>query len=134
MRIDLAKLSQQLVLVVVGGGSLRGRRAADRRRANYHTAFGLRADAACLLDQMAEARGALIHRHDAVRTIGRRGQVVDLRPRSPELCMMEIREKMGSDSIETVRDCSWRLTPLGRLRAMRALGFKFTTEEIGLKG
>lgn len=125
MRLDLAGLPQRLVLVVVGGGSLRERRAADRRRANYHKVFGLRTDAACLLDQMAEAQGRLIHRHDAVRTIGRRGQVVDLRPRSPELCMMEIRAKVGADAIETVRDCSWRLTPLGRLRTRQAQGERF---------
>lgn len=134
MRLDLGQLSQRLVLVVVGGASLRDRRAADRRRATYHTVYGLRADAACLLDQLAQAGGQLVHRHEAVRTIGRRGQVVDMRPRSPEICMIEIRERLGSDAIETVRECSWRLTPLGRLRTMQAQGARFTTAEIGLKG
>lgn len=134
MRLDLAQLSQRLVHVVVGGKSLRDRRAADRRRAIYHNAFGLRADAACLLDQLAQADGRLVHLQDAARTIGRRGQVLDMRPRPPEICMIEIRERLGPDAIETVRAVSWRLTPLGRLRIMRARGVQFTSEKIGANG
>lgn len=134
MRLDLAQLSQRLVHVVVGGKSLRDRRAADRRRALYNNAFGLRADAACLLDQLAQANGRLVHLQDAARTIGRRGQVIDMRPRPPEICMIEIRERLGADAIETVRAVSWRLTPLGRLRTMRARGTIFTTDKIGGNG
>lgn len=124
MRIDVAHLSQ-LVMVIIGGPSQEERRAADRRRASYHRAFGLRRDAACLLDQLVEANGDLVHYADAARSIGRRGQVVDWRPRSPEVCMAEIREAVGSDAVETVDLTGWRLTPLGRFRARRARGGSF---------
>lgn len=121
MRIDVAHLSQ-LVMVFVGGPTLEDRRAADQRRAAYRRAFGLRQDAACLLDQLVQADGDLVHLRDVARTIGRRGQVVDWRPRSPEICMTEIREGIGGDAIETVNFTSWRVTPLGRWRARVARG------------
>lgn len=124
MRIDVANLSQ-LVMVFIGGGLLEERKSADQRRAIYHRAFGLRHDAACLLDQIVEADGKLVHLHDAARTIGRRGQVVDWRPRSPDICMAEIRDAFGADAIETVEFTSWRVTPIGRLRARRARGETF---------
>lgn len=115
----------RMVQVVVGGESLKARRAADSRRTLYRQAFGLRPDATCLLDQLVQANGRLVTNQEALRTIGRRGQVVDLRPRSPELCMIDIRQKVGTDAVETVRECNWRLTPLGRLRARQALGERF---------
>ena len=134
MRLDLAHLPQRLVSIVVGGPSLPARRSADRRRILYHQVFGLRPDAACLLDQLVQADGRLVTNQDALRIIGRRGQVVDLRPRSPEVCMLDIRTKVGSDAVETVRDCAWRITPLGRIRAARARGVVFNLDKIGSKG
>ena len=129
---DIGQWAGRMVQVVVGGESLKTRRAADRRRALYHQAFGLRPDATCLLDQLAQANGRLVTNQAALRTIGRRGQVVDLRPRSPEVCMIDIRQKVGADAVETVRGCSWRLTPLGRLRVMRAQGVVFSAAQIGI--
>jgi hypothetical protein len=122
MHIDIPRLSE-LVTLIIGGPSMDERLEADRRVARYFSAYGLRRDAACLLDQLAQAKTCdPISPAEAKRVLGRRGQVVNLRPRTPDLCMAEIREKVGGDAIETVEGYGWRLTPLGRLRARRAQG------------
>lgn len=122
MQIEIPRLSE-LVTLFTGGPSLDDRQAADRRIARYFNAYGLRRDAACLLDQLAQAKDSdPISPSEAKRVLGRRGQVVNLRPRTPDLCMAEIRAKVGGDAIETVEGYGWRLTPLGRLRARRAQG------------
>lgn len=127
MRLSLSRLGARLALVMGDDGSLPDRIAADRRRARYSNALGLRYDAACLLDQLALAKGRLVHLRDAAKYVGRHGRVVELRPRTPEICMIEIRARLGADAIETVHEISWRLSPLGRLRAMRAQGFALST-------
>lgn len=122
MHFDIPRLTE-LVTLFTGGPSMGDRLAADRRIARYFNAYGLRRDAACLLDQLAQAKTSdPISPSEAKRVLGRRGQVVNLRPRTPDLCMAEIREKIGGDAIETVEGYGWRLTPLGRFRARRAQG------------
>lgn len=122
MHIDIPRLSE-LVTLIIGGPSMDERLEADRRVARYFNAYVLRRDAACLLDQLAQAKNSdPISPSEAKRVLGRRGQVVNLRPRTPDLCIAEIREKVGGDAIETVEGYGWRLTPLGRLRARRAQG------------
>jgi len=130
MRLDFSAFSR-MVMVIATGPSLGSRKAADRRRLQYFTAFDLPADAACLLDQIAVANGRLVHSAQARRRIGRRGQVMHPNPRPPEVCIVEIREILGADAIETVRGASWRITPLGRLRTMRARGVWFNKVGIG---
>ena len=121
MQIDLPRLSE-LVTLITGGPSYEERQAADRRTAQYFHAFGLQRDAACLLDQLAQAVGrAPVSPGEARKAIGRRGRIVNMRARTPDLCMAEIRAKVGADAIETVDD-GWRLSPLGRFRTRQALG------------
>ena len=121
MQIEIPRLSE-LVTLITGGPSFEERQAADRRSAQYYNAFGLQRDAACLLDQLAQAVGsAPVSPSEARKAIGRRGRIVNLRSRSPDLCMAEIRAKVGADAIETVED-GWRLSPLGRFRTRNARG------------
>lgn len=121
MQIDLPRLSE-LVTLITGGPSFEERQAADRRTAQYFHAFGLQRDSACLLDQLAQADGSVpVSPGEARKAIGRRGRIVNLRARTPDLCMAEIRAKVGADAIETVED-GWRLSPLGRLRTRKARG------------
>lgn len=121
MQIEIPRLSE-LVTLITGGPSFEERQAADRRAAQFFSAFGLQRDAACLLDQLAQADGsAPVSPADARRAIGRRGRIVNLRTRTPDLCMAEIRAKVGADAIETVED-GWKLSPLGRFRTRMALG------------
>ena len=121
MQIDIPRLSE-LVTLITGGPSYEERQAADRRTAQYFHAFGLQRDAACLLDQLAQAEGrAPVSPAEARKAIGRRGRIVNMRARTPDLCMAEIRAKVGADAIETVDD-GWRLSPLGRFRVHRARG------------
>jgi hypothetical protein len=121
MQIEIPRLSE-LVTLITGGPSFEERQAADRRTAQYYNAFGLQRDAACLLDQLAQAVGsAPVSPGEARKAIGRRGRIVNLRARTPDLCMAEIRTKVGADAIETVED-GWRLSPLGRLRTRNARG------------
>ena len=125
MQIDMPRLSE-LVTFITGGPSLEERQAADRRAAQYYTAFGLQRDAACLLDQLALAVGrAPVSPAEARKALGRRGRIVTLRVRTPDLCMAEIRSKVGADAIETVDD-GWRLSPIGRYRTRRAQGEGFS--------
>lgn len=124
MHIEIPRLSE-LVTLFTGGAGQQERLEADRRTARYYTAFGLQRDAACLFDQLAQVEGSLPITHDqARRAIGRRGQVIAMRTRSPDLCMAEIRAKVGADAVETVEE-GWRLSPLGRIRSRRALGESF---------
>ncbi len=121
MQIDIPRLSE-LVTLITGGPSYEERQAADRRTAQYLHAFGLQRDAACLLDQLAQAVGRVaVSPAEARKAIGRRGRIVNMRARTPDLCMAEIRAKVGPDAIETVDD-GWRLSPLGRFRTRQALG------------
>lgn len=121
MQIEIPRLSE-LVTLITGGPSFEERQAADRRTAQYFNAFGLQRDAACLLDQLAQAVGSSpVSPGEARKAIGRRGRIVNLRARTPDLCMAEIRAKVGADAIETVED-GWRLSPLGRFRTRNARG------------
>lgn len=122
MRLNTTRLTQRLISVLSGEGRLAERLSLDRRVSKYIRIFGLRADSARLLDQLAQSNGRLVGYEDVFRANSRFGRVVDLRPRSPECCMVDIRERVGSDAIETVKDAGWRLTPLGRLRTQRARG------------
>jgi hypothetical protein len=111
-----------LVTLIIGGPSMDERLEADRRVARYFNAYGLQRDAACLLDQLAQSVGsAPVSPAQARKVIGQRGRIVNLRARTPDLCMAEIRAKVGADAIETVDD-GWRLSPLGRYRTRRVQG------------
>ncbi|WP_438852459.1 hypothetical protein [Brevundimonas nasdae] len=124
MRLDFARLTQ-LLNPIIPGPSKADRRAADARKALFRAAFGLRPDAVSLLDRLHQANGDFVDRPDALEAVRAPGRVVTLRPRSPELCMIEIRERVGADAIESFRDCKWRITPFGRLRLRLALGERF---------
>lgn len=124
MRVDLIRLTQ-LLNPIIPGPTAAARRAADERKARFSAAFGLRPDAVSMLDRLHQANGDFVERPDALQAIRSPGRIVTLRPRSPEICMIEIRERIGADAVETFRECNWRITAFGRFRLRVALGDKF---------
>ncbi len=126
-REQLQRLSHEDLVEIVAAQEveLAATRLAQERE-DLQAAFGVQPRIAWMMQALHRARG-LLARDFVLEHMPRVDRVVVLHPHTPDVYMHGVRAALGSDAIQTMRGEGWRLTPLGRLRIMRALG-----EEISL--